>query len=113
MFLREGYLAPLQSCESLDDAVLQVAATIPFDGQDLKPETFVQRLRDSGVDVAGIIDRHFVFRDSCAEQHHAVSKPFWDTAAVKRKIGDTGTLRVSIVICLPISLAGVAIQDRP
>jgi hypothetical protein len=59
MFLREGYLAPLRSCEDLDDAVLQVAATIPFEGQDLKPETFVQRLREAGIDVAGTADRHF------------------------------------------------------
>jgi hypothetical protein len=75
MFLREGYLAPLRSCESLDDAVLQVAATTPFDGQDLKPETFVQRLRDSGIDVGGTADRLFASSGNEADryqrlQHH-------------------------------------------
>jgi hypothetical protein len=42
-----------------DDAVLQVAATIPFEGQDLKPQTFVERLRDAGIDVAGTAARQF------------------------------------------------------
>jgi hypothetical protein len=75
MFLREWYLAPLRSCASLDDAVLQVAATIPFSGQDLKPETFVQRLRDAGVDVAGTADRQFASSGNEADryrrlQHH-------------------------------------------
>jgi len=69
MFLREGYLAPLRSCASLDDAVLQVAATIPFSGQDLKPETFVQRLRDAGVDVAGTADRQFASSGNEADRH--------------------------------------------
>lgn len=75
MFLREGYLAPLRSCADLDDAVLQVAATIPFEGQDLKPQTFVQRLRDAGIDVAGTADRHFASSGNEADryrrlQHH-------------------------------------------
>jgi len=69
MFLREGYPAPLRSCASLDDAVLQVAATIPFSGQDLKPETFVQRLRDAGVDVAGTADRQFASSGNEADRH--------------------------------------------
>jgi len=75
MFLREGYLAPLRSCADLDDAVLQVAATVPFEGQDLKPQTFVQRLRDAGIDVAGTADRHFASSSNEADryrrlQHH-------------------------------------------
>ncbi len=75
MFLREGYLAPLRSCADLDDAVLQVAATISFEGQDLKPQTFVQRLRDVGIDVAGTADRHFASSANEADryrrlQHH-------------------------------------------
>jgi hypothetical protein len=75
MFLREGYLAPLRSCADLDDAVLQVAATIPFEGQDLKPQTFVQHLRDAGIDVAGTADRHFASSGNEADryrrlQHH-------------------------------------------
>jgi hypothetical protein len=75
MFLRKGYLAPLRSCADLDDAVLQVAATVPFEGQDLKPQTFVQRLRDAGIDVAGTADRHFASSGNEADrygrlQHH-------------------------------------------
>lgn len=56
MFLREGYLAPLQSCSGLDDAVLEVAATIPFDGRDVNPQTFVTRLREAGIDVVGTVE---------------------------------------------------------
>ena len=75
MFLREGYLAPLQSCTELDAAVLRVTATIPFDGQDLKPDTFVQRLRDEGIDVAGTADRQYTSSGNEATsyrrlQHH-------------------------------------------
>ena len=75
MFLREGYLAPLRSCADLDDAVLQVAATIHFQGQDLKPQTFVKCLRDAGIDVAGTADRHFASPGNEADryrrlQHH-------------------------------------------
>jgi hypothetical protein len=75
MFLREGYLAPLRSCADLDDAVLQVAATVPFDGQDLKPQTFVQSLREVGIDVAGTVDRQFASSGNDADryrrlQHH-------------------------------------------
>jgi hypothetical protein len=75
MFLREGYLAPFRSCADLDDAVLQVAATIPFEGQDLKPQTFVLRLRDAGLGVTGTADRHFASSGNEADryrrlQHH-------------------------------------------
>jgi hypothetical protein len=43
MYLREGYLAPMRSCAALDDAVLQVAAAIPFEGQDLKTPNLCAR----------------------------------------------------------------------
>ena len=59
MFLREGYLAPLQSCMPLDDAMLKAIATISFNGPQLKPEVFVQRLREEGINVSGTADRQF------------------------------------------------------
>jgi hypothetical protein len=52
MFLREGYLSPLQSYTELDERVLEVAATIPFDGQDLNPNVFVQSVRGKGVNLS-------------------------------------------------------------
>jgi hypothetical protein len=75
MFLREGYLAPLRSCTELDGVVLRVTATIPFEGQDLKPDTFVHRLREEGVEVAGTADRQFASSGDEADcyrrlQHH-------------------------------------------
>jgi len=75
MFLREGYLAPLRSCTELDDAVLRVNATIPFDGQDLKPDTFARRLRREGIEVVGTADRQFASSGDEADhyrrlQHH-------------------------------------------
>jgi hypothetical protein len=75
MFLREGYLAPLRSCTELDGAVLRVTATIPFEGQDLKPDTFVHRLRGEGIEVAGTADRQFASSGDEADcyrrlQHH-------------------------------------------
>jgi hypothetical protein len=57
MFLRMGYLAPLQSCMGLDDAVLRVVATIPFNGPKLEPEVFVRRVREEGIKVAENVDR--------------------------------------------------------
>jgi len=56
MLLREGYLAPLQTCMKLDDAVLQAIATIHFSRQ-LKPEVLVQRLKEEGINVAESVDR--------------------------------------------------------
>ena len=75
MSLREGYLAPLRSCTELDDAVLRVNATIPFDGQDLKPDTFARRLRREGIEVVGTADRQFASSGDEADhyrrlQHH-------------------------------------------
>jgi hypothetical protein len=75
MFLREGYLAPLQSCMPLDDAMLRAIATISFNGPQLKPEVFVQRLREEGINVSGIADRQFASSGNEADryrrlQHH-------------------------------------------
>jgi hypothetical protein len=75
MFLREGYLAPLQSCMPLDDAMLRAIATIPFNGPQLKPEVFVQRLREEGISVSGTADRQFASSGNEADryrrlQHH-------------------------------------------
>jgi hypothetical protein len=52
MFLREGYLSPLQSYTELDERVLEVAATIPFGGHDLNPNVFVQSVRAKGVNIS-------------------------------------------------------------
>lgn len=75
MFLREGYLAPLQSCMPLDDAMLRAIATIPFNGPQLKPEVFVQRLREEGINVSGTADRQLASSGNEADryrrlQHH-------------------------------------------
>jgi hypothetical protein len=75
MFLREGYLAPLQSCMPLDDAMLQAIATIPFNGSQLRPEVFVQRLQEEGINVSGTADRQFASSGNEADryrrlQHH-------------------------------------------
>jgi hypothetical protein len=75
MFLREGYLAPLQSCVPLDDVMLRAIAIIPFNGPQLKPEVFVQRLRDEGINVSGTADRQFASSGNEADryrrlQHH-------------------------------------------
>ena len=39
-----------------------------------------------------------MFGDRRAKKHHAIGKPFRDTAAVKRQIGDSGTLHLPILI---------------
>jgi hypothetical protein len=75
MFLREGYLAPLQSCMPLDDAILRAIATIPFNGSQLKPEVFVQRLLEEGISVSGTADRQLASSGNEADryrrlQHH-------------------------------------------
>jgi hypothetical protein len=75
MLLREGYLAPLQSCMPLDDAILRAIATIPFNGPQLKPEVFVQHLREEGINVSGTADRQFASYGNEADryqrlQHH-------------------------------------------
>ena len=48
MLLWEGYLAPLQPCVDLPEAVLQLFATIPFKHRDSNPEAFLERLRLEG-----------------------------------------------------------------
>jgi hypothetical protein len=53
MLLREGYLAPLQTCMDVPEALLQVFATIPFTHLDANPEPFVERLRQVGVTLSG------------------------------------------------------------
>jgi hypothetical protein len=75
MFLREGYLAPLQSCMPLEEAMLRAIATIPFNGPQLKPEVFVHYLREQGINVSGAADRQFSSSgdeaDRCRRlQHH-------------------------------------------
>ena len=75
MFLREGYLAPLQSCMPLDDAILRAIATIPFNGSQLKPEVFVQRLLEEGINVSGAADKQLASSGNEADryrrlQHH-------------------------------------------
>jgi hypothetical protein len=76
MFLREGYLAPLQSCMPLDDAILQAIATIPFNGSQLKPEVFVQRLREEGINVSGTADRQFASSGNEAERYRRLQQHF-------------------------------------
>jgi hypothetical protein len=49
MFLRVGHLKPLESHSELNDTFLHVAATIAFNGMDLKPEAFTERLREKGI----------------------------------------------------------------
>jgi hypothetical protein len=48
MLLWEGYLAPLQSCVDVPEAVLQLFATIPFTHRNHNPEAFLERLRLEG-----------------------------------------------------------------
>ncbi len=48
MLLWEGYLAPLQPCADVPEAVLQLFATIPFKHRDSNPEAFLERLRPEG-----------------------------------------------------------------
>jgi hypothetical protein len=95
MILREGYLAPLRSCADLDNAVLQVAATIPFEGQDLKPQTFVQRLRDAGINVAGTADRHFASSGDEADRYRRLQRHYRlmnvDTQQLEYEDGVTST----------------------
>jgi hypothetical protein len=76
MFLREGYLAPLQSCMPLDDAILQAIATIPFNGSQLKPEVFVQRLREEGINVSGTADRQFASSGNEAERYRRLQQQY-------------------------------------
>ncbi|SPF47611.1 hypothetical protein SBA1_760001 [Candidatus Sulfotelmatobacter kueseliae] len=44
---RQGLLAEWQNGTALDDAVFQLAATIPMNGTDLAPEAFLQHLRSA------------------------------------------------------------------
>jgi hypothetical protein len=44
--VQQGFLAEWQRDKELDEAVYRVAATIPLDGFQLDPNTFVQRLRE-------------------------------------------------------------------
>jgi len=46
LLVRQGLLAEWQHGTDLDDAVYWVAATIPMNGIDLDPETFIRVLRD-------------------------------------------------------------------
>jgi hypothetical protein len=46
LLIRQGLLAEWQHGTNLDDAVYRVAATIPMNGIDLDPETFIRVLRD-------------------------------------------------------------------
>jgi hypothetical protein len=46
LLVRQGLLAEWQHDTDLDDAVYRVAATIPMNGIDLDPETFIRVLRD-------------------------------------------------------------------
>jgi hypothetical protein len=46
LLVRQGLLAEWQHGTDLDDAVYRVAATIPMNGIDLDPETFIRVLRD-------------------------------------------------------------------
>jgi hypothetical protein len=48
MLLWEGYLAPLQPCADLPEAVLKLFATIPFTHGNHNPEVFIERLRLEG-----------------------------------------------------------------
>jgi len=47
LLIRQGLLAEWQHGTALDDAVYQLAATIPMNGIHLDPEAFVRRLRDN------------------------------------------------------------------
>jgi hypothetical protein len=44
---RQGLLAEWQNGTALDDAVFQLAATIPMNGTDLDLEAFLQHLRSA------------------------------------------------------------------
>jgi hypothetical protein len=46
LLIRQGLLAEWQHGTDLDDTVYRVAATIPMNGIDLDPETFIRVLRD-------------------------------------------------------------------
>ncbi len=47
LLLRQGVLAEWQRGAALDDAVYQLAATIPMNGVHFDQEVFVRRLRDN------------------------------------------------------------------
>ena len=46
IMVQQGFLAEWQRGKELDEAVYRVAATIPLNGVQLDPNTFVQRLRE-------------------------------------------------------------------
>ena len=46
LLAKQGFLAEWQHSMDFEDAVYEVAATIPISGFNVNPEAFIQRLRD-------------------------------------------------------------------